>query len=168
MALVADALANKIKSANDGMDVPKDALDMFWDAVCEYVEANAQVTYAWVAMSSSVPPTPDPMITWVSKIKTVGKLSLCNLNTPDEALAAMSAQMNTAASLWQVEPPAGFSLSPMFIIPTIKLNKSGATDRDSALLSIATDIINGIKAATTATSGTHGVYTGAGTFTSIM
>ena len=52
MALVAAALANKIKSANDGISVPKDALDMFWDAVCEYVEANAQVTYTWVAKSS--------------------------------------------------------------------------------------------------------------------
>lgn len=167
MAMSVSGLADAIKSGNQGKDNPSDALSSFWKAVCDYVEANAEVTYAWVAATTTTPPTPDPVTSWKGTIKTSGSLSLCNLNTPDAALAAMSAQMNAAAALWVVEPPAGFSLSPMLVIPTINLTKSGATDRDAAMKSIVTDIINGIKMATPASSGSHGSYVGAATFTII-
>jgi len=167
MAMSISGLTEAIKSGNQGKDNPSDALSSFWKAVCDYVESNAEVVYAWAAATTSTPPTPDPMTSWTGTIKTSGNLSLCNLNTPDTALAAVSSQMNAAAALWVVEPPAGFSLSPMVIIPTINLTKSGATDRDTALKSIATDIINGIKAATPASSGSHGSYVGVATFTII-
>ena len=45
----------------------------------------------------------------------------------------------------QIVWPAGFSLSPAFVIPTINITPSMATDQQSAMLAVCTQIIAGLK-----------------------
>ena len=87
MSLNASALKDKIKSANDNLDDPKKALDAFWDAVKEYVEGNAEPTYSWSAVAPTVPPTTDPTVQWVGKVKPSGKLELSKADVPESACA---------------------------------------------------------------------------------
>lgn len=167
MALSVLGLTSALLSSTEKIDKPSEAISKFWKAICDYFASNAEVNYSWNAALSSPPNTKDPMLSFVGTIKTGGSLNLSNQTTPSGALNAMSAQMNSAAALWVVTPPVGFSLSPMFIIPSIKLSLSNAVDRNTAMKSIATDIINGIKLATQSTAGLHASFVGAGTFINI-
>ena len=51
MAMVANAMASSIISEVQGCTDPVDANNKFYKALCDYVEANAQVFYSWVAFS---------------------------------------------------------------------------------------------------------------------
>ena len=170
MSLNASALKDKIKSATDNLDDPKKALDAFWDAVKDYIEGNAEPTYSWSAVAPTVPPTPDPTVQWVGKVKPSGKLELSKADTPESACSMLSGSMNTQIATWIIQPPSGFAVSPLLMIPAINISVSGATDRDSALLSLATDIITGIQGAhaTPAVSGSHGSYVGGGSLIGVL
>ena len=102
------------------------------------------------------------------KIKTSGSLSPSGATDCTSALAALSSALNAAASTWIVEFPAGFSLSPAFVIPTISLSPSMATDRDSAIEAICAQIIAGLKLCTPTAAGAHAAYTGTATFTQLI
>lgn len=147
---------------------------IMWNAICNYVELNAQVLYSWVAVSASVPPTPDPMVVVPATINTApGRiLSLPGIELARDAtsaLAIISAGMNLAAATWMINFPIGFLVSPCFVIPTIVLTPSMLNEQDLALNFLCTQIIMGIKAATPAMAGSHlGIYTGGGVFTSIL
>ena len=129
-----------------------------------------QVLYGWVATMPPPASTPDPTVLLDCKVMTTGSLSLSYADKPDSALANFAQQLNSQVSLWQVIWPAGFSISPAFIMPTITFSQSGATDMNSAWLHICTEIINGLKAATPVGSGIHGPYTvgGVASFTQIL
>ena len=147
--------------------------NIMWNAICDYVQLNAQVLYSWVAVSSSVPPTPDPMVVITAGINTApGRvLSLPGIDQARDAntaLGILSAGMNMAAALWMVSWPPGCLLSPCFIIPTISLTPSMMDNQMGAMNFLCTQVIAGIKAATPATGGTHLIYSGAGVFTSIL
>lgn len=161
--MVAQALANAIKSGTQDLTDPGQAVNAFWKSVCNYVEANAEVIYGWAAVNSV--PSPDPVVTWTGTIITAGSLSPCGESTPAAALSSVSASMNANIMTWTVKPAAGFTVSgPTITAPAISLQQSGATDRDAALLSIASDIIKGIQAAIPPVmAGAHGAYTGATT-----
>lgn len=160
------AMANAIISDIKEIDDPKRANDAFYNALCKYVEANAQVYYAWAATNPTG--TPDPMIVITATIKTTGSISPSGATDPDSALSMFSAMLNAQASLWQVVWPAGFALSPAFVMPTINITPSKATDMNSAWNAVCAQIIAGLKTATLGAGGAHGAYTGAATFTSLI
>ena len=146
---------------------------IMWDAICDYVELNAQVLYSWVAATTTPPPVPDPMVVVPATINTApGRiLSLPGIELASDATTALgilSAGMNMAAALWMIQFPIGFLVSPCFVIPSIVLTPSMLNQQDLALNFICTQIIMGIKLATPAMAGTHLAFVGAGAFTSIL
>jgi uncharacterized membrane protein YdcZ (DUF606 family) len=132
------------------------------------VEGNADVYYSWTAALTSPPFTPDPMVIIKATIKTTGSLSPSGATTCEAAMAQFSADLNRNAVLWQIIWPAGFSLSPAFVIPTINITPSMATEQQSAMLSVCSQIIAGLKLATPTAAGTHAAYTGIATFTQLI
>ena len=163
MAMDSSGLANKIKSKTEQLDTPEKANNALWEAICEYVEANAEVVYQWSAVDPDG--SLDPTTTWTGTIITGGSLSPNGMKTPEAALSQLSSDMNSNVMTWTVKPDPGFSTSgPTITGPTINIKMSMAEDRDSALESISSDIIDGIKAAIPPVhSGSHGAYTGATT-----
>ena len=175
--MTAKNMANAIK--NSGIKECKDAasaLQKFWKAVCDYVSQNANVYYSWTAALTVEPFTVDPTLVMECKVNASGTLSPCHLTDNVAALSAMSTQMNANAATWTITPKnsatSSFSVTPMFIIPSINLSVSKINDPDSALEFICNQIIMGIKMATPANTGSHIVTTltfaGAGTFTNII
>lgn len=161
MAMIPNAMANQIISSLSGCDKPDDAINKFWKAVCDYVSANAQVMYSWVGLQPSVPaPIPDPTVMLTCTIQTGGSLSPSGQNTAAGAFAALTAAMNANCATWMIIWPPGFALSPAFVMPTISLSPSGATDQMSAMVMLSTQIITGLKMATPMASGTHGGFIG--------
>lgn len=161
MAMIPNAMANQIISSLSGCDKPDDAINKFWKAVCDYVSANAQVMYSWVGLQPSVPaPIPDPTVMLTCTIQTGGSLSPSGQNTAAGAFAALTAAMNANCATWMIIWPPGFALSPAFVMPTISLSPSGATDQMSAMIMLSTQIIAGLKMATPMASGTHGGFIG--------
>lgn len=161
--LVSKDLAEKIKEKTEQVDTPEAANNALWEAICEYVEAKAEVKYQWSAVNPSG--TPDPVLTWTGTIITGGSLSPNGMKTPETALSRLSADMNANVMTWTVNPAPGFVTAGSTIInPAINIKMSMARDRDSALESFSSDIIEGIRAAIPPThSGIHGAYTGATT-----
>lgn len=172
MAMNSSGMANYIQNAINEISDPKSALDTFYNALCEYVENNAEVTYSWVGIQPGSPPKTDTTTSINAKIKTTGSLSLSNASNPSEANSKFSNALNTEASKWTIEFPDDFKLSPCLVIPTINITPSGANNRNSAWLSVCSQIISGLKTATPTATGSHGSYlappgTGA-TFVSIV
>lgn len=165
MALTKQGLASAIKEKTSNIADPQQAINALWSAICDYFESNAEVSYSWSAVNPSG--TPDPEVMWIGNIKTSGSLTLTNAATPEQALSLLTSMLNTQIATWVVEPPAGYSLTPMLIEPMINLGVSKADTRDSALEAFAGYIIEGVVKATSSTSGTHGAYSGTGTFTNI-
>ena len=170
MPMISIAMAAQMKSDLDGCT--SDGLSKMWDSICSYVKSNAQVLYSWVAFSSSVPPTPDPMVVITASIDTSGSSlsvpGIDQITDTDTALSMISAGMNLSAAKWKIKFPTGFSVSPCFVIPSISLRASNSSIQMTALQSICSDVISGITAATPGMAGTHTIYTGTGIFSSIM
>jgi hypothetical protein len=166
MAMTPNGMANAIISSISQSDNASDANNKFYKALCDYVEGNAQVFYSWAAVNPSG--SPDPQVIIEATIKTTGSLSPNGATTCDAALAQFSADLNRNASLWQIVWPAGFGLSPAFVIPTINITPSMATEQQSAMVAVCTQIIAGLKLATPSAAGTHAAYAGTATFTQLI
>lgn len=159
---MASAIIGSISESTDAYD----ANSKFYSALCDYVEGNAQVYYGWNATNSTG--TPDPQVTIEAKIKTSGSLSPNGATTCESALAQFSADLNQNASLWEIVWPTGFSLSPAFVIPTINITPSMATEQQSAILAVCSQIIAGLKQATQTAAGAHSDYKGTATFMQLI
>lgn len=167
MAMTPNGMANAIISSVSGSTDASDANSKFYKALCDYVEGNAQVFYGWAAVNPSSG-SPDPQIMIEAKIKTSGSLSPNGATTPGEAMSLFSVDLNKNASMWSITWPAGFSLSPAFVMPTINITPSMATDQQSAMLAVCTQIIAGLKTATPAASGSHAAFVGSASFMQII
>lgn len=164
-----NGMSSDIIDALDGLDTVGGTSKM-WKAICDYVKSNAKVKYSWVGVSSVGVTDPTVIISATIDTSTGNTLSLPNIDKADSASAALgilSAGMNTAAAKWRIKWPTGFTLTPCFVIPTIVITPSMKDNQSDAIKALCTQIINGIKAATPATSGTHMAYMGAGAFTLI-
>ena len=168
MAMTPNGMASAIISRVSGSTEANDANSKFYKALCDYVEGNAQVFYGWVAFLTSTPFSPDPQVVIQATIKTTGSLSPNGATTCEAAMSLFSADLNRNAAMWQVTWPPGFSLSPAFIIPTINITPSMATDQQSAMIAVCTQIIAGLKLATPAASGSHASFVGTASFTQII
>ena len=146
MAMTPNGMASAIISRISKSADASDANNKFYSALCDYVEGNAQVFYSWAAVNPSG--SPDPQVIIEAKIKTTGSLSPNGATTCEAALAQFSADLNRNAAMWSIVWPAGFGLSPAFVIPTINITPSMATEQQSAMLSVCTQIIAGLKQAT--------------------
>ena len=166
MAMTPDGMASAIISSVSGCTDAYDANNKFYKALCDYVEGNAQVFYSWSAVNPSG--SPDPMVIIEATIKTTGSLSPSGATTCEAAMAQFSADLNRNSSLWQIVWPAGFGLSPAFVIPTINITPSMATEQQSAMLSVCTQIIAGLKQATQTAAGAHAAYVGTATFMQLI
>ena len=168
MAMTPNAMANAIISRLNKETDANNAINKFYKALCDYVESNAQVFYSWIAFLTSTPFSPDPQVVIQATIKTSGFLSPNGATTCEAAMSLFSADLNRNAALWQIIFPAGFALSPAFIIPTINITPSMATEQQSAMLAVCTQIIAGLKMATPAAAGSHISFVGSATFTQII
>ena len=168
MAMVANAMASSIISEVQGCTDPVDANNKFYKALCNYVEANAQVFYSWVAFSPPPASLPDPMVVIQATIKTSGSLSPSGETTPEGAMARFSADLNKNAASWQISWPTGFSLIPALVIPTITITPSMADNQQDAWVSVCSQIISGLKLATPTAAGSHSSFTGTATFTQLI
>ena len=166
MAMTSKGMADYIIKKVRNIDTASSAINAFYSALCEYVEDNAEVLYSWAGFNSVG--VPDPVVVIKSKIKTTGSLSPSGESTPEGALAKFSSDLNSQASLWIVDWQEGFQLSPAFVIPTILITPSMCDNMNDAWLSVCSQIIAGIKAATPSAFGSHSSYTGTATFTSIL
>jgi hypothetical protein len=166
MAMTPNGMASAIISSISGSTDAYDANNKFYKALCDYVEGNAQVFYSWAAVNPSG--SPDPQVIIEAKIKTTGSLSPNGATTCEAALAQFSADLNRNAAMWSIVWPAGFGLSPAFVIPTINITPSMATEQQSAMLSVCTQIISGLKQATQTAAGAHTAYVGTATFTQLI
>ncbi len=166
MAMVASAMADSIISSVNQSTEAADAMNKFYKGLCDYVEANAQAFYAWAGVNPSG--TPDPQVVLECKIKTIGSLSPSGASDCTSALAIFSADLNTQAALWQVVWPAGFALSPAFVIPTINITPSMADNQHDAMNAVCAQIIAGLKLCTPSAAGAHAAYTGTATFTQLI
>ena len=163
-----NGMASAIISSVSGSTDAYDANSKFYKALCDYVEGNAEVYYSWSAALTSPPFTPDPMVIIKATIKTTGSLSPNGATTCETALSMFSADLNRNAALWQIIFPAGFTLTPAFVIPTINITPSMATEQQSAMIAVCTQIIAGIKQATPTASGSHISFVGIASFTQII
>ncbi len=168
MAMTPNGMASAIISKVSGSTDAYDANNKFYSALCDYVEGNAEVYYGWTAFLTSMPYSPDPQTIIKATIKTTGSLSPNGATTCESALSMFSADLNRNAAMWSIVWPTGFSLSPAFVIPTINITPSMATEQQSAMIAVCTQIIAGIKQATPTASGTHISYAGTASFTQII
>lgn len=164
--MTASAMASSIISNLSQSSDPGEANNKFYKAICDYVEANAQVFYSWSATNPSG--SSDPQVVIEAKIKTSGSLSPSGATDCSSAMAAFSSTMNSNAATWQVIFPPGFSLSPAFVLPTMVFTPSMADNQGAAMNHICQEIINGLKAATPVANGSHSSYTGTASFTKLI
>lgn len=155
------SMASYIYGQVYGSTTADDAIFRFYQALCQYCEANLELYYSWAAVTPPPTSTPDPMVILQCKIKTCGSLSPSGAKTPGEALGRFAADLNTQVSGWQVIWPPGFVLPPAFIIPGIVFTQSMATSPEAAWNHICQEIITGITMAATPgpLPGTHGGFT---------
>ena len=158
-------MANYVIGRVKDLYEPNETCNVFYQAACEYIESHAQVIYAW---AGTLDGAPDPIILINSTIKTAGRLTPVGTDTPEATISAWSSVWNANAATWMVIWPPGFALTPAFIIPTINFTLSGATEQFPAITHVCREIINGIKKATPAATGSHIAYTGAASFTEIL
>ena len=151
---MANAMISELKNETQHVS----AINKFYLAICKYVEANMEVYYSWHGILTSTPFSPDP----ITEIKATIKTDMGSFdpftgaeNNGDTALSILSIALNAKAATWYVIWPPTFAISPAFIIPTINLTLSGATEQLPALEHICDEIINGIKQATPIIGGNH-------------
>lgn len=165
MAMVAEDLRDSIKAKM--LDVePSTAVEAqlaFGTALKEYLEENCEITYGWVATNPSG--TPDPVLTFTTSPTWV----TFNL-VPSTDFSSWIIMLGTTIQTSIFEIPSGFILTPLTfgIVPIVAI-PSGKDNFDEAMLDSCTKIINGVKLMLNLipSTGTHGVYTGSATMTSI-
>ena len=160
-------MASAIISSVSGCTDAADANNKFYRALCDYVEGNAQVFYGWAGVNPSSD-SPDPQVIIEATIKTSGSLSPNGATSCETAMSLFSADLNRNAAMWKIVWPEGFSLSSAFVIPTINITPSMATEQQSAILAVCTQIIAGLKKATLEADGSHAAYIGTATFTKLI
>ena len=165
------AMASSAMSSVEGLTTGG-GVALMWNAICNYIDANATVTYSWTAATTSVPPVTDPLVSCEAGISTIlGRvLNLTGLDratTAADALGILSLAMNTAILSWQAILPLelGFTTTPGAIIspPTIALVPSGVVDRNASFISMCTNILTGLSTVMfSPVTGTHLAFVGGG------
>jgi hypothetical protein len=174
MPMIPNVMAASLMNSVSGMTSPG-GVNLLWNAVCDYVDQNAMVNCTWSAVSATVPPVTDPLMSVVGSVLTAAGRTLTlpafdQATTAEAALGILSTAMNLAVQSWQALLPTtqGFLVSPgMVMVPsTIALTPSMATSSLPAFTLMASQIIQGLMSVTfSPVAGSHlGIYNGAGVF----
>ena len=164
------SMAESLKSAIQDVTDPSDAMNKFWKALKNYISSEATVIYTWAGMSPVSVPDPVMVInaTLQPGLDPISGPEMTNVKTATDAMTVFSAWLNSALSKWTVSWPLDFVLSPALLIPSISLVPSGVNNRDASFSSLCSSILSGLGACTPMVTGTHGIYTGAGSFSKII
>lgn len=147
----------------DEMESPK-TMKVLADAMKEYLEANLEVTYAWVATRPS-DGSPDP----VTSYKGTVKFTSFNLDRPMTLNPGLSGKIVASVATGVITAPSGFSVSPGSFTPMPLTLPQGGSFSDAMLNNIFKPVCNWIKTCMPGASmaGSHAAYVGAGTMVNI-
>lgn len=163
--LSVNGLQQVMLSANYGKSDPLEALNLWWDSICNYIKSNASIVYSWSGQFNGVS---DPVVSFSGHfIGSNGSLSLSYAVTPETALQSISSQMNSILGSWSVQFEDSSFRAIALLLPSIDLVISNKSERAQAHLSIAGDILRGIRDCTLSTLGAHGNFTGSASFVSV-
>jgi hypothetical protein len=166
MAMVPADLKALILSKMDPPPETAAAANQKWgDALAEYLEANCDITCAWVAANPGG--TPDPAESFEASPEFAA-FALGVAADYSSWLLLVGAEIHKGAV---VPTDSSFVLSPPLLITALPVISvpSGLTDPDAAILAMCTDIITSIKTMVGNTAaGVHGVYTGTATISTIL
>ncbi len=162
-----------MKAATEGAVEPASALTALGNAIADYVKDNAEILFSWTAAMVNPPFTPDPTVIANGEIVDLTiVLTPSMATTQPAALSALAGEIQAGfmTGMYNITD-SGFATSPavMADIPPLTISIM-ASDRDSAYLQLANQIIDWITAYVPATpcAGTHGNYTGSGSATTIQ
>ena len=166
MALSGSALASQLITAMRNIDNASTAITTFGNTVISYLTANMQISYAWVGTNPSTG-VPDPTVVATALASGSGSFV-----TPTD-LNNLCQQIATAIkglTITITDPT--FAVAPLAFNPggtiTVIMNKENTFE--AAMQSMANQIVASIPSfvSTTPASGTHAVFTGTATMTSIL
>lgn len=179
--LVVTDLESAMKAAVNGMTDPAAANTALGNAISNYINTNAEVTFSWAAAQTAPPPptgAPDPLLVANGKVSGVAIVLTPSGSTDaaaSQAALASSIVAGVSAGTYTVSDP-GFSVSPgsLATAPTISsLALSPTGQAEGGMLDIATKIVTWLKTLIPAApcGGTHSVppavFTGSATATAI-
>lgn len=171
MPLSEQKLADEIKAATEGLDVATLALTKMGKAIADHIVANTIINFGWAAIDPIPPNPPDPITSGAGKV-----LSCVIVLTPSSATVPAVAQKHmgteiaagVTTAMYNMDPPFSTSPGTMVGIPLLELDVQGA-DRDAALLTMATQICDWLKAfiPTVPCPGSRTKFVGVGTPTGV-
>jgi hypothetical protein len=144
---------------NGGRPGGTDYIDAFDEAVCKYAEDNMLITYTWAAVLPPPASTPDPVVSFVSKLKIASKI----IGQPP-APAAWGPLIMACFSKATIEHPSGFTLPPGKLLTTAPLVIAPPPgDYPGPVLGVYTQIYTWLLACINPAplAGSHASYTGA-------
>ena len=175
--IIPAAFASSMMGSVAGLNQAGMGINLLWNSICNYIDANGMVNCAWAAVSASVPPTPDPLVSVMGNVITAAGRSLDpylvgidQVRDCSTALSMLSTAMNLATLQWKVilPPTMGFIATPGTVIApaTIFLTPSMTKDTYTAFNLLSTQIIAGLMSVSfTPSAGSHlGIYNGVGTY----
>ena len=174
MALVKDdlttAMINATKSCPDG---GVDAMKALGKAIEDYLVANTDAQYSWVAAMTSTPFTPDPQTSFKAKLSASGS----NFSSTPDDFDVFISDLAQFLNKIKINAADGWSLPPLATgAGTFSASQLGEladeTDCDGAMKDafgiIAQGIIDGwISYFLPAASGTRATYSGSASLASV-
>ena len=174
--LLPPALASSMMGSVSGLQTGP-GIELLWQSICNYIDTNGMVACTWAAVSTTFPPTPDPLVSVTGNVITAAGRSLTpyltgidQLTDCSAVLGMLSMAMNLATLQWKVmlPPTMGFVTAPGTVIApaTISLTPSMATDTLTAFTLMSSQIIAGLSTVSfTPSSGFHAIiYSGVGVY----
>lgn len=174
MALVKDDLTTAMIDAVKGCpDGGADAMKALGKAVEDYLVANTDAQYSWVAVNTSKPYDPDSQTSFKAELSASGSNFSCIPKNFDDFISKLADWLNGV----KIDPASGWTLGSLQSgAGTFSASQLGEladeTDCDGAMKDafgeIAQGIIDGwISYFAPAGSGTHSQYTGAASLVSV-
>lgn len=166
MSLSASALKSKMVSAVSGKTEGDQAMVALGTAIGDYINANAEVEFSWVAFMPPPPSTKDPASTCKGKISGV-KITLTQCGSSEYSVAmsklASDIMMGVALGKYTTDASTGFVCS-YGSLATAALGLSVAIsgkDQDEAFSKLAGNIIDWITGLVPSipVMGIHGAFT---------
>lgn len=172
-----DLIIQEFQNWDGSQNTPQAALTKYGQILADYIKANAELNYSWVAFSPPPTPTPDPVTTTTGKI-----LSLTFALTPSNSSDGATAHTHFKNELIAGMTAATIGITdPTFLVTGTMAMGAGLSSLDimskvqnkvhpAAILALTTEIVRWTQSLTGAmVNGTHLIYTvgGVGTVTSI-
>lgn len=170
MALSVEGMKNYIYPPLKDLHDASQASKVFCEKICEYINKNAVITYAWSGTNGS---SVDPITSFTTSSSGTGFVKLSNISSAGAGVDYWCTQMSIVIKTkMYLNQPNGWILSPLLFNQAGQLiiKMSGETNFNSAstnfcerfLQSFKSTFVNPIPVA-----GTHSSYVGSATMISI-